>query len=205
VDIITLFLVALGLACVVSAIIGGGLRITGWIEIPAISSFRRQIFLGLFGAVVAAVGFSQYSGSDGAPEARRAPSLSPPHSINHAPIKIDRVYAEVPRCATFGGQGVAPANKTLWLAVLGPNSKYYFSGPVNVNVDRSSWILRKLNIGRQGTPPGTHFTIYAVLVDNATNGLLQENRSVGFPTLPDKSHEVDHVEVVRSSDSTVCR
>lgn len=189
-----LLLVALGLVCVASAIVGGGLRLIGWIEVPTIGSFRRQIALGLFGAVVSVVGFSQYAGSGGAPEAKHAPS-SP------APIKIDQGHPQVPRCATFGGQGVVPVNKTLWLAVLGPGLKYYFFGPVNI--DRHGWILRDVNVGRQDTPPGTKFMISAVLVDNATNELLQRNRPLRV--LPDNSYKVDQIEVKRSGENTACK
>ena len=38
----------LGISCVVAAIVGGGLRISGF-EIPLLSSMRRQVLLGLLG------------------------------------------------------------------------------------------------------------------------------------------------------------
>jgi hypothetical protein len=206
VNSVALLLVVLGLACVASAIAGGGLRLIGWVEIPAIGSFRRQIALGIFGTVVALGGFSQYAGSGGAPEAKHAPSLSPPNLINPEPIKIDRIHTQIPRCVTFGGQGVVSANKTLWLVVLGPDSKDYFFGPVSVNVDRHGWILRKVNIGEQWTPPGTRFTIFAVLVNNATSELLHEGNFVGgIPNLLSNFHKVDHIEVERSGDGTACK
>lgn len=203
---VALLLVVLGLVCVASAIIGGGLKLIGWIEIPAISSFRRQIVLGLFGTAVTVGGFSQYAGSDGAPEAKHVPSSSPPNSINPEPIKIDRVHTQVPRCATFGGQGVVPASMTLWLAASGPDSKEYLLGSASVNVDRHDWILRKVNIGGPRTPPGTRVTISAALVDNATSELLQEGHFAGgIPNLPPNFHKVDYMEVELSGDGIACK
>lgn len=49
-------LVKAGIACVVAAIVGGGLKFVG-IEIPVLKSQRRQIALGVLGVGLAATGF----------------------------------------------------------------------------------------------------------------------------------------------------
>jgi hypothetical protein len=44
-------LIGAGAACIMAAIVGGGLRAFG-VEIPALSSIRRQLLLGVFGAAL---------------------------------------------------------------------------------------------------------------------------------------------------------
>jgi hypothetical protein len=122
------------------------------------------------------------------------------------PIKIDRVNAPVPRCATFGGEGDVPPDQTLWLAVLTPDTRKYFFRPVMVNAVQHKWISRKVTIGSQDDPPGTPFMIYAVLVDNVTNQLLQQGRFAGgIAALPDTFVKVHQIEVERGSDSAECK
>jgi len=48
--------VTAGLACVIAAIVGGGLNAFS-IEIPLLSSMKRQVLLGIFGAALLAAGF----------------------------------------------------------------------------------------------------------------------------------------------------
>jgi len=52
----------IGIACIIAAIIGGGLKAFG-MEIPLVNSVRRQLLLGLFGAVLAM--FAAGAGHDG--------------------------------------------------------------------------------------------------------------------------------------------
>lgn len=52
-------LVLIGLACVIAAIVGGGLKLSG-IEIPVLASVRRQVLLGGLGiALMAGVGIAK--------------------------------------------------------------------------------------------------------------------------------------------------
>lgn len=58
--------VTLGLACIVAAIVGGGLKAFN-IEIPGIASIARQALLAGFGVVVTVLGFSALLDSDEVP------------------------------------------------------------------------------------------------------------------------------------------
>lgn len=54
-------LLSVGIACIIGAIVGGGLKAFG-IEIPALSSVRRQILLGGVGVLLVLVAIFQSSG-----------------------------------------------------------------------------------------------------------------------------------------------
>ena len=56
-------LLVAGIACIMAALIGGGLR-AFTIEIPLLSSLRRQIMLGLFGAILMALSLAQWTRSE---------------------------------------------------------------------------------------------------------------------------------------------
>jgi len=53
--------VATGLACLIAAVIGGGLKAFG-IEIPILQSGSRQLGLGVLGAVLVSIGLAMNSG-----------------------------------------------------------------------------------------------------------------------------------------------
>jgi hypothetical protein len=130
------------------------------------------------------------------------PSLAAPNQI---PIKVDRVNGQVAMCTTVSGEGDVPLDKNLWLAVLSNTGKYFFR-PVIPNVVQHRWISKKVSIGSKGDPPGTLFAIYAVLVDDATNQqLAQERFAGGIATLPPSFEKVDQIEVERGPDSTECK
>jgi hypothetical protein len=209
---IALLLIVIGVACVVIAAVGGGLRLTPReINVPPIRSFPRQIALGLIGTIVALCGgllfSSQGAGaSDTLEAAKPIPAQPVPNSTEPVPIKIDRINGQVPRCATFGGQGDLSTDKNLWLAVLTSGSKEYFFRPVVVNVDQHHWISQKVTIGSQKTATGTLFTIYAVLVDNATDQLLRQGHFAGgINALPAGFKKEDEIEVERGPDSVECK
>jgi len=50
-------IITAGIACIVAAIVGGGLKAFG-IEIPALSSLRRQMLLAMFGALLLSAQFA---------------------------------------------------------------------------------------------------------------------------------------------------
>ena len=56
-------LLVAGIACMIAALIGGGLKAFA-IEIPLLSSVYRQIMLGLFGAILMALSFTAFRGSE---------------------------------------------------------------------------------------------------------------------------------------------
>jgi hypothetical protein len=127
-----------------------------------------------------------------------------PSSRIPLPIKIDRVRFPVPRCSTFAGEGDVSVGQNLWLAVLSDTKRYYFK-PVIVNPAEHSWISKNVTIGAQGDSPGTVFTVYAVVVDDATNQRLQQERYAGGITdLPANFAVVDQMRVSRSTDSKAC-
>lgn len=131
-----------------------------------------------------------------------SPSLAAPNQI---PIKIDQVNGQVAMCATFGGEGDVPSGKNLWLAVMSNTGKYFFKSVIP-NVVQHRWISKKVSIGSKGDPAGTLFAIYAVLVDDATNQqLAQERFAGGVATLPLGFEKVDQIEVERGPDSTECK
>jgi hypothetical protein len=199
-----LWLITFGLACVVIAIVGGGLSLTAKeMNIPRINSVRRQIILGLVGTVVALCGGLLLPGV--APEVRPPRPISA-NPINTVPIKIDRVSTPVPRCATFGGQGDVPTDKYLWLAILTSGSEQYFFRPAAVNPGEHNWVVKKVTIGSKDTSLDTLFTIYAVLVDNVTNQQLRQGRFAGgIPTLPSNFQKVDQIEVKRGTENSECK
>ncbi|HEY8201417.1 MAG TPA: hypothetical protein VII47_08685 [Actinomycetota bacterium] len=87
-------LVLIGLACIIGAIVGGGLKLMG-IEIPLFTSVRRQILLaGLGVALVAGVGIARLNkgASDGA-AGETGPSVAPPSaSATATPQCYGRVF-----------------------------------------------------------------------------------------------------------------
>ena len=121
------------------------------------------------------------------------------------PIEIDRVNGQVPRCATLGGRGDVPVDKHLWLAILTTGSEQYFFRPVAVNFVQHNWIARNVTIGAPNTAPRTFFTVYAVLVDNATDQRLKNGDFAGGRPLPPKFEKIDQIEVERSSDNADCK
>ena len=70
-------LIALGLACIVGAVVGGGLKIAG-VELPVVSSWRRQACLAVLGGGILLAGSGHFgtpvSGAAG-PACGKAPAL----------------------------------------------------------------------------------------------------------------------------------
>ncbi|MBV9161832.1 MAG: hypothetical protein JO281_09840, partial [Pseudonocardiales bacterium] len=76
----------------------------------------------------------------------------------------------------------------------------------DANVVHHNWISKKVTIGSQDDPPGTLFTIYAVLVDSETNQQLRQDRFAGgIAALPTNFQKEDQIEVARGNDSTECK
>lgn len=153
-----------------------------------------------------AITTSQAPPTPSVPSAASNTPYNPPLAApNQVPIKIDRVNGQVAMCTTVGGEGDAPLGRNLWLAVLSNTGKYFFK-PVIPNVVQHRWISKKVSIGSKGDPAGTLFAIYAVLVDDATNQqLAQERFAGGIATLPPSFEKVDQIEVERGPDSTECK
>lgn len=193
-----LLFLCIGVVCLVAAVVGGGLKLSAReISMPLISSFPRQIILGLIGIVVALYGGVIFSGQT---------ARSEPNSTNPVSIKIDRVSTPIPRCATFAGQGDAPTNKSLWLAVLTPESKEYYLARVDVDAHQHRWISKNVIIGSPNTVPGTSFKINAVLVDAETGQLLRQSHITGgLKALPANFKIVDQIEVERGPDNADCK
>lgn len=80
-----------GLACVIAAIVGGGLKAFG-IEVPILASRTRQVILGLLGVILIVVGMSQ----------RRTPT---PDGGTHPPPQS---ASPTPPSAQNGGRPIKP-------------------------------------------------------------------------------------------------
>ncbi|OPX98003.1 MAG: hypothetical protein A4E58_01085 [Syntrophorhabdus sp. PtaB.Bin006] len=76
------FLVS-GIACLIAAVVGGGLKAFG-IEVPALRSLMRQVVLGILGVILVVIGVIHPSGTTdtkiGRPEAGR-PATSRPQTV----------------------------------------------------------------------------------------------------------------------------
>jgi eukaryotic-like serine/threonine-protein kinase len=78
-------LTLVGLACVIAAVVGGGLKLIG-IEIPPLTSFRRQVLLGSVGiAVLAGVGIAALTGVPTSPKSTDGNGPQPPAPTASAP------------------------------------------------------------------------------------------------------------------------
>ncbi len=71
-------LLTTGLACVIAALAGGGLKAFG-IEISVLNSIRRQVALGAFGGAVALLAFTRYGEPEGYPSFADTTRHSPTH------------------------------------------------------------------------------------------------------------------------------
>jgi hypothetical protein len=110
-----------------------------------------------------------------------------------------------PPCHTkFTGTGDVPSDRKLWLAAerLGSPPKFYFKR-VFVNVAEHKWIAANVTVGAKDTLAGSLYIIYAVLVDDVTNQLLEQDHfkegAAGILGRP-----VDQIQVSRSGDGTGC-
>jgi hypothetical protein len=89
-------LVLIGLACIIAAIVGGGLKLAG-IEIPLLTSVRRQMLLGALGVVLAGgAGLASLTGNGASEQGPRA-QASPGPSVPGAPTCYSQLF-----------QGIAP-------------------------------------------------------------------------------------------------
>lgn len=150
--------------------------------------------------------FSHSSGNQPPQQAVQPDTPTFSNSINPGTIKITQVYDQVPRCATFGGEGNVPVNKNLWLAIFPNNTQKYFFRPATVNAAQHSWIATNVTIGSKDSPIDSRFTIYAVLADNETDQQLRQGHFAGgITTLPPNLHKVDQIEIRRGSDSAECK
>jgi hypothetical protein len=91
---------ALGVACLVAAIVGGGLKAAGF-EFPVLSSLPRQVVLGILGLILIAVSL------------RSGPKPTPTPPMPHPPKQFEVDYSE-----RGGG-----------FFIIGPNPSGEFSSP----------------------------------------------------------------------------
>lgn len=184
-------------------------------------TFPVSVFLvviGIFFPVVSHIIYSKTSSPS-----RDSPASAPPAATTGSrgpdaplpttssptlhPIKIDPANAPVPRCATFTGAGDVPAGHTLWLVNERSDTrpKYYFKRVI-VNAAEHRWIATNAVIGSQDTPAGTPYTIYAVLVDDLTNQLINEGYfKGGVANIPDTALRVAQIQISRSGDGNDCK
>jgi hypothetical protein len=144
------------------------------------------------------------NGLQGAPmqdPAQRIPSSAAPSPALRA-IKINPT-TPVPRCATFEGTGDVPPGQTLWLMVFTPGSRRYYPKPVIVDAAEHEWTAKNVLIGAQDDPADAKYGIYATLIDNSDNELLQQNRSTGFTNL--LGIKQAELSVSRNEDVAGCR
>jgi hypothetical protein len=84
-------LISAGIACLIGAIVGGGLKAFG-IEIPLLASVRRQSLLGLLGALLLGLGFGDRLMGVGGGKAEIAPAnqaaVQPEQKSVPAPAKL---------------------------------------------------------------------------------------------------------------------
>jgi hypothetical protein len=142
-------------------------------------------------------------GPQGAPmqdPAQHIPSSTIPNPAVR-PIKIT-TNSPVPRCATFDGTGDVPQGQTLWLIVFTPGSRKYYPKPVTVAASTHGWTARNVLIGAQDDPADTTYMIYATLVDNSSNLMLEQNRSAGLTYLP--GSKAAELSVTRNKDMAPC-
>jgi len=104
-------LLTTGLACVIAALAGGGLKAFG-MEISALNSVRRQVALGAFGGVLALLAFTRYGEPDGSSSSSDTTRGTPPHETpnRHSsalPGTGDTItfFSIVPRPGTILGRG----------------------------------------------------------------------------------------------------
>lgn len=89
-------LLVAGIACIIAALVGGGLR-AFTIEIPLLSSVRRQIMLGIFGAVLLVLSFALWRKSESSaspvptPHRNEASQTSPGPSPPAQPPPIQEI------------------------------------------------------------------------------------------------------------------
>src|SRR5262245_15535452 len=88
---------AVGLACVIAGIVGGGLRALG-VEIPALQSVRRQVLLGGVGVVLVAFSppVQSWWSESRKPEAVKPPPSSPPSVVQEVPPQVKPTPAAPP-------------------------------------------------------------------------------------------------------------
>jgi hypothetical protein len=114
-------LLTTGLACIIAAIIGGGLKAFG-IEIPILQSGKRQVLLAIFGCILIVAGYyAQESGKLQPPPTEieifdtknnEAVLNNPPRPAEFA-ISQDYYITSIWNYHWNGGQGVTPGNISL--------------------------------------------------------------------------------------------
>ncbi|MBL8206573.1 MAG: Ig-like domain-containing protein [Blastocatellia bacterium] len=106
----TIFLSA-GIACLIAAIVGGGLKAFG-IEIPLLQSLTRQIILGALGVILVIASFAT-SSPPTPPDTKTSPTPSPTRVVSPGPTRVvpPRVGGPLhlsvnnnPRVVVAGGQ-----------------------------------------------------------------------------------------------------
>ncbi len=192
----------------------GGVTLPGFeLKIPAalIVALLGLIMVlgGNFGsAIISTLGSGDKTSHTEAPVATPSSNVTTPNTpspTGPSSIKINPVNTPVPMCATFTGTGDVPSGRTLWLTVRTDTLKYYFK-PVTLNVTEHNWTATNAIIGSQDDHAGALFTIYAVLVDGATNRLINQGHfNGGVADLPDAVVWVDQLQVSRSTDRTECK
>lgn len=104
-------LLSAGIACLIAAIVGGGLKAFG-IEIPLLQSLTRQIILGVLGVVLVVVSFAT-SSPPIPPDTKTSPTPSPTRVASPGPTRVvptrggGQLHLSVnnnPRVVVAGGQ-----------------------------------------------------------------------------------------------------
>jgi hypothetical protein len=127
--------VLVGIACLVGAIVGGGLKLAQ-IELPLIDSLPRQVMLATVGVVIVVVGVVGVGQQDDT--AAKPDDVTPKRSRASAPVTIGAPPGyKVQRCTEWSGSASLPDDRALILAVknLSNDDPFtYFSTVVNWSV-----------------------------------------------------------------------
>ena len=71
-----------------------------------------------------------------------------------------------------------PSDRKLWLVIQRTSTPpKYYSNPAIVNVADHKWTAANVTVGTKDTLAGSRYMIYAMLVDDATNQLLEQRHS----------------------------
>lgn len=120
------------------------------------------------------------------------------------PLVIDQIV-DPPLCATFHGTGDVPQGRTLWLAVVSDERKYYFF-PTEPDPMQGRWTAANVTLGVPEEKPGEPFTVIAVLADSAGDREIENAGWVGLRHLPAKGTVESHrIYVRRGADEQACQ
>jgi hypothetical protein len=126
---------------------------------------------------------------------------SPP--ARSAPIAINPT-SEPPLCAAFTGSGDIPKGRTLWLAVLSDEPRYYFF-PTVVEPSLRQWTAENVTLGVPEENPGEPFTVFALLADANGDQNVEKLNWKGANSIPSGLEEQDRIHVKRGKDERQCQ